>query len=678
MPKIKTHETRKNVNALDKTAIAQARMSAAYLHSKSTTEATSNDGYSSPEEYAEEKTQTIAEKTARRASHTASAQSKKLIKDGREAIKSRQSRSEVADETPKSDYSPSLQTNAERKASILKPETPKMAETRSSVTEKSINATTNGASKHSSVECSPTFNDNSLNNGGQATSFGNPERLNRRNAGRKTPSPARRVVSVTTAEDFREPPETTNGDRLSAGTRFGPRNRSVSSMNTAKTERKSARIVGKSRSKTGIKSRGVPIKTPGVVSNAPKAVRKNTIAARNAAKKATTGVQFVAKAIIGTTKALLTTAKSAIIAIAGGGFVVLIVIIVICLIGMIVKSPFGIFFSGRTRDNGAVSASVAVAQVNYDFNARLEALQQGDYAAIDISGQMADWPEVLAVFAVKVAGNNDVDAMDVAVLDQKRVSKLKAVFWDMNEISSSVETIVYPDSDPNDDIDDSWSESILHITISSKTADEMRSEYHFTSHQNEMLDELLENRDMLLELIGDLEYISVDAEEVLRRLPADLSEERRAVIKAATSLVGKVTYFWGGKSLVIGWDSRWGTIQQVWASGSETTGTYRPYGLDCSGFVDWVFYNASDGECVLSQGSGTYGQHAYSTDISWDEAMPGDIVFGTEDGHVGIVAGRNEHGNLLIIHCTSGSLNGVVITGSGGFLSVCRPNYYSN
>ena len=65
------------------------------------------------------------------------------------------------------------------------------------------------------------------------------------------------------------------------------------------------------------------------------------------------------------------------------------------------------------------------------------------------------------------------------------------------------------------------------------------------------------------------------------------------------------------------------------------------------------------------------------SEISWDEAMPGDLVFGVDDGHVGIVAGRDEHGNLLIIHCTSGSLNGVVITDANGFVSVCRPHYYA-
>jgi hypothetical protein len=63
--------------------------------------------------------------------------------------------------------------------------------------------------------------------------------------------------------------------------------------------------------------------------------------------------------------------------------------------------------------------------------------------------------------------------------------------------------------------------------------------------------------------------------------------------------VGKVNYFWGGKSLVLGWDSRWGTSMKVTAAGSSTTGTYRPYGLDCSGFVDWVFYNVSGGAYIV-------------------------------------------------------------------------------
>ena len=163
--------------------------------------------------------------------------------------------------------------------------------------------------------------------------------------------------------------------------------------------------------------------------------------------------------------------------------------------------------------------------------------------------------------------------------------------------------------------------------------------------------------------------------ELLQNLPEDLSPERRAVVETACKLVGKVNYFWGGKSLVLGWDSRWGQLSKVWADGNSTTGTYRPYGLDCSGFVDWTFYNVSNGEYVIGHGGGAHMQHTYCTSISWEEAQPGDLVFYPEDTHVGIVGGRDENGNLLIVHCASGA-NNVVITGLEGFTSIGRPLYY--
>ena len=145
-------------------------------------------------------------------------------------------------------------------------------------------------------------------------------------------------------------------------------------------------------------------------------------------------------------------------------------------------------------------------------------------------------------------------------------------------------------------------------------------------------------------LLTDLSVSQEQARELLANLPEDLAPERRAVIEAACRLVGKVSYFWGGKSLVIGWDSRWGSIQKVWADGNSTTGTYRPYGLDCSGFVDWAFYNATDGSYVIGHGGGATMQHTYCTPISWADAIPGDLVFYPEDSHVGIVGGYDDDG----------------------------------
>lgn len=367
----------------------------------------------------------------------------------------------------------------------------------------------------------------------------------------------------------------------------------------------------------------------------------------------------------------IASAASSIVA-AGGGAVVLVLLLTVILVAAIVASPFGILFSNESREAGVVPISAAVAQVNYDFNERLETLQTADdYDSISVTGQPADWIEVLAVFAVKVAGA-DVDAADVATMDADRIARLKAVFWDMTTIAHRIEVIHHPGSGD----DDGWTERNLYITITAKTAEEMKTAYHFNRNQIAALDELLEQRDLLRELIEDVYSVSGDTASLIRGLPEDLSPEREAVVRTACSLVGKVNYFWGGKSLVIGWDARWGELRQVTAAGSSTTGTYRPYGLDCSGFVDWVFYNQSDGSYVIGHGGGATMQHSYCTNISWADAQPGDLVFYPDNSHVGIVGGWDANGELLIIHCASG-YNNVVITGKEGFTSISRPRYYA-
>ena len=358
---------------------------------------------------------------------------------------------------------------------------------------------------------------------------------------------------------------------------------------------------------------------------------------------------------------------------AGGGAVVLVLILTVILVAAIVASPFGILFSNESREAGVVPISAAVAQVNYEFNERLEALQTADdYDSISVTGQLADWIEVLAVFAVKVAGSNDADAADVATMDTDRIARLKAVFWDMTTIAHRIEVIDHPGSGD----DDGWTERNLYITITAKTAEEMKTAYHFNRNQIAALEELLEQRALLLELLEDVYSVSGDTAALIRNLPEDLSPEREAVVRTACSLVGKVNYFWGGKSLIIGWDARWGELRQVTAAGSSTTGTYRPYGLDCSGFVDWVFYNQSGGSYVIGHGGGATMQHSYCTDILWSAAQPGDLVFYPDNSHVGIVGGRDANGELLIIHCASGA-NNVVVTGKSGFASIGRPKYYS-
>lgn len=94
-------------------------------------------------------------------------------------------------------------------------------------------------------------------------------------------------------------------------------------------------------------------------------------------------------------------------------------------------------------------------------------MKAGSYDGVEMSGQSADWRDILAVFAVKIAGADD--GVDVATLNTDRMIRLRAVYWDMTTITSWVETIDCDDSDPDDDVDDSWTEYILHITVIGQT-----------------------------------------------------------------------------------------------------------------------------------------------------------------------------------------------------------------
>ena len=389
-----------------------------------------------------------------------------------------------------------------------------------------------------------------------------------------------------------------------------------------------------------------------------------------AARSAAVTARTAAKAIGAAVKGAATAAHSLAAAIAAGGWVVIVIVLVICLVGMLAASPFGIFFAGDSSAPDAVSPSTAVAQINGELADHLAGLQaNGTCDRVEILGQPPAWSDVLAVFAAKTA--SAAGGVDVAVLDPQRVDLLRTVFWDMTKITSTPETVEIPAIGGAP----ASTEEVLTITITARTPDDMRVFYSFTQAQNDALDELLANSDMLTSLAGDLTISSQDAKALLANLPAGLSPERRAVVETACRLVGKVNYYWGGKSLTIGWNDAWGALRKVTAAGSSTTGTYRPYGMDCSGYVDWVFYNITGGEYVIGHGGGAHAQHTYCTSISWDEALPGDLVFYPGDEHVGIVGGRDENGDLLILHCAY-SANNVVITGAGGFTSIGRPVFY--
>lgn len=387
-----------------------------------------------------------------------------------------------------------------------------------------------------------------------------------------------------------------------------------------------------------------------------------------AARAASAAAKKLAEAATKAVKELISALASL-----GGGTALFIVFSIVIVVGAFLASPLGILFADEQESDDTVPLATAIAEIQGEYHAELERLQNGDFVDVQIVGQAPDWREVVAVFASKTAGAED--GVDVFTLDAERVELLRQVFWDMCEITTATQTVDVPDSNPDDDVDGSHTGIALTITITAKTAEQMRLIYAFTKYQNDALDILLENLGSLNIPMGSLTISQEDAIELLENLPDDLDPERKAIVETAVQLVGRVSYFWGGKSLTLGWDDRWGVPTEVTAAGSGSTGTIRPFGLDCSGFVDWTFYNATNGSYYPGRGGGAATQHSYCTNISWNDAQPGDLVFYPDDSHVGIVGGKDADGNLLIVHC-SGGANGVVITGSAGFTSVARPDCF--
>ena len=455
---------------------------------------------------------------------------------------------------------------------------------------------------------------------------------------------------------------------VSAGTKKSVKTKDSLLKGTSKAVKTGNSYVGKSAKKKSVKTAKRAAKTQKEITK--KAARQAAKQAKEVAQKSAHAAKAAAKATVKITvkvaQMVAAVAKAVISALAalGGWAVLLVALIIVIVVAAIAASPFGIFISDEAADNDSIPISSIVAECNMELSNKLDDIENAATAdRSEIIGEQANWDLVLAVFATKVAGVEDDTVEDVVVITEDKKQKLKDVFWDMHEITSRIETVTNGDT----------SEKVVYITITTKTKDDMISKYNFTHKQQEALNTLLEQDEVLISATQSLAVSDATAQDILKNLPDSLSAERKKVIKAACSLVGKVNYFWGGKSSAIGWDSEWGKLKTVSAEGSKTTGTKRPFGLDCSGFVTWSFINS--GFNASSIGHGTKGQIAKCSRISWSSAQAGDLAFYADLSHVGIVAGKDAAGNILVIHCSSGG-NNVVITTNSGFGFAARPSAY--
>lgn len=259
--------------------------------------------------------------------------------------------------------------------------------------------------------------------------------------------------------------------------------------------------------------------------------------------------------------------------------------------------------------------------------------------------------------------------------DEAHIGELRAVYWDMTVITWTIAPRTYADGEGG-----TYTVRVLSILIECKSYAEMPDRFRFTAEQREILGELMSPE--YAGLWDEVLHRATELPDVEVELPPGLSADRAAVIEAALSLQGRVHYFWGGKSTVIGWDERWGEPAEVTAPGTDDFGKNLPFGLDCSGYTAWAFINgAQDKRAGDALGYNTTEQWRRSRELSWGSAELGDLVFFAPPGeraynHVGIIVGEDE-GDYLVAHCASGQ-NNVVVTHARptGFRYARRPAIY--
>lgn len=270
----------------------------------------------------------------------------------------------------------------------------------------------------------------------------------------------------------------------------------------AKIKQLKKKIKDKRKVKSTVKNTKTAIKTSKEVAKKTEKTAKETIKAskrtiqiaKETAKRTAQGVKVAIKTTISAIKTIIAGTKALVAAIVAGGWVAVIVIIVICLVALMCSSIFGIFFSSQKTSANSITMNTVVAECNQEFSDKLQSIQDSnphdDYV---LEGSMASWKDVLTVYTIKQS--NGVNQQDVMTIDDNKKNVIKQIFWDMNSLTSEVRDEMVTEQGTNaDEMPKQVQKKVLHIKINTKTLEQMKNDYHFSSAQNKQLVELTDNK----------------------------------------------------------------------------------------------------------------------------------------------------------------------------------------
>ena len=563
MREIKTREKVKDIKVLDKSAVVGQRMKNAFIRSKRNAAALMDDRQASPSEYAEDKVEFAADDLAHDTANVAVSGTKTVVRQGRNLFQ--RQREKRAAEKRRENTAPTEQAPAPEPSQGTAPEgqTPQRhsgTAPEGRLPRQRIEPPRDGQRPRQgtgpaqdrrlphqrtgtaperqhlpqyerTVERPPAYADvehpvdtaNSIVERGRtfakkqaakwaerkrqvknrAVQSDRPPQIKPQDAAKVPRQVETAVNTVETPVKMAKRPAQAMGQTAKA-TGGGAKGTIKSAQRTVKTAQRTAKGTVKT-SKTAIKTADHTARAAQKTAQATaKAAKMTAHAARATAKTAAATAKAAAKGVSATVKAMIASVKALVAAIAAGGWVAILAVVIICLIGLIVGSCFGIFFSGEDSGTGQTMPAV-VREINQEYEGKLDEIKNGTaHDTLEMSGSRAVWPEVLAIYAVKTTTDPD-NPQEVATMDDSKKELLKEIFWAMNEISSRTETATTTQTVETDDGAGNIIEeevevttTTLYITVTHKTADEMADAYNFTADQRAQLAELLaeENRSM--------------------------------------------------------------------------------------------------------------------------------------------------------------------------------------
>nr|WP_206106917.1 C40 family peptidase [Paenibacillus timonensis] len=327
-------------------------------------------------------------------------------------------------------------------------------------------------------------------------------------------------------------------------------------------------------------------------------------------------------------------------AILGISSTVIVLLCIVMALAAVISSPFSIFVSGENTDADVKPLSRIVQELDIEYADRLAEIQQSagrvdrvefHYPGSADNTRIDNWMDIIAVFAVKTVMDSE-NGMDVATLDATRIGIIQSVFWDMNQLESRIETIEHTESVTVEHEDGTTSEEtttsyehILHITVSSKTAEQQAESYHFTNEQMDIMKEMMsgEFRPLMFAMLGketDIGLTPGQLADIGQHLPE--GEIGSEVVKLALTRLGD-------------------PYSQPKAGQDDFT--------DCSYLVQWVYRQLSINLPRTAAEQAKFCVENGMT-VSATDLVPGDLVFWSYERngrfmditHVGIYAGNGK------------------------------------